>query len=38
MRTIKSLAKNGNGFIRTAFIIIASGVVWTYQIGQIVGG
>ena len=38
MRTIKNLDKNGNGLIRTALIIIASGVIWTYQISQIIGG
>jgi len=35
---MRNLLKNGNGFIRSVVIIIAAGVVWTYQIAQLIGG
>jgi hypothetical protein len=35
---MRNLFKNGNGFIRSVVIIITAGVVWTYQIAQLIGG
>lgn len=31
---IKLASRQGNGFVRSAIVIVAMGVIWTYQIAQ----
>lgn len=38
MKKIERACRNGNGFIRTACVIVIAGAVWTYQIAQAMGG
>jgi len=34
MNKIQTLSRHGNGFLRSAAIIVLMGAVWTYQIAQ----